>query len=168
MNNSEKNLSPNNEPENPGRRGFIRGILGGAMVTALGVKGVNKYIEKEKEINDLHAYFEGKENDFYIVNEAANMLIQEMRVANIQRVKLSGTGSSNERIDVLRDYLTRHLNSPAGYKYSFKQELFSFGYYTKESLTDILNTTITIINSKKSESNQSVFPPKKHSDKLSS
>ncbi len=167
MNNPEKNTPQNNEPENPGRRGFIRGVLGGAIATALGAKGVNRYMEKEKQLNDLHTYFEGKENDYYKVNEAANMLIQEMSVTNIQRVKLSGTGSSNERIDILRDYLTRHLNSPAGHKYPFKQELLSFGFYTKESLSDILSATVAITNPKKPEDNQSVFPPQKYSNKSS-
>lgn len=165
MNNPEKNTPQNNEPENPGRRGFIRGVLGGAIATALGAKVINKYIEKEKQLNDLHTSFEGKENDYYKVNEAANMLIQEMSVTNIQRVKLSGIGSSNERIDILRDYLTRHLNSPAGHKYIFRQQLLSFGYYTNESLTDILNAIVIITNPKKQEENQSVFPPQKYSNK---
>ncbi len=133
----------NGEPENPRRRMFLKGLVGGAALGALGAAGVNVY-EHESDINQLNDYFKGKEGDIHAANEAASMLLEEMNVKNIERLALqSGTGIGLEtaRIDILRDFLTRHLQSPVGSKYPFQKDVIKSGVYTREILVEILSAT---------------------------
>lgn len=137
MNNFANGVSKSDEPENPGRRGLLRGIVGGAVIGVLGVVGVNKYIQKENTLNNLYLSFKGEEENFSKAHEAADMLIHEMDKANIEKIKVSGTGSSNEQIDILRDFLTSHINSHVGHKYTVRKELLDSGFYTKDTLAAI-------------------------------
>lgn len=137
---SEKFSSKSNEPENPGRRGFIRSVLGGAALAAVGTAGINKYIESEQKINELSDHFKGKEEDVAVAQEAARMLIAEMDAAKLTEVRLvsgQGAGFGTERLDILRDFLTQHLQSSVGRKYPFQKEVIKNGVYTKEILQTI-------------------------------
>ncbi len=145
MNNLEKNTPQNNEPENPGRRGFLGKMFGAAALGTVAAMAGNKYIKQElennNEINNLYLSFKDKENDIHKVNEATALLIEEMNKSSIDQVKISGMGHPNDRIDILRDFLTKHLNSKIGNKYSFKNRIFSSGVYKREDLIDILSAT---------------------------
>lgn len=121
----------NEEAPKQGKRGFIRGMIAGAVGLYVG----NKYLKKEQEINNFYKQFEGKEGSYEVASEAALLLISEMKMSNLDNVLLSGTGNPNERIEVLRSYLTRHLNTKGiGNKYSFQKQIIEKGFYTKENL----------------------------------
>lgn len=127
----------NNNEKNPdeGRRKFLKGIFGLSTLAAVGLAG-NKYFEKEKEINELFEEFKGKEGDFSSASEATGKLLDELEKAGLVSVKVTGTGHSNERIDILRDFLTRHLNSESGKRYgSLRESILKAGVYTKENLS---------------------------------
>lgn len=155
MNNFGKNTPQNNEPENPGRRGFIRGVLGGAIVTVFGVKGINKYLENEiqeelkkpvEEMNQegLNKYFGNDIEDLSKVNHAVNIILIEMNKEGLDKISLnSGTNvlGGNGRLDVSRDFLTKHLNSKVGSKYPVKGKIFSSRTYKKEDLVELLSLT---------------------------
>lgn len=127
----------NEQPENAGRRGFLGSMLGGALaVVGVGL-GANKYMEAEKKLNDLHLSFKGEEENFSKAGEAASMLIEEMQKNNIETVKLSGNHPNNT-VEILRTFLTEHLNSVVGKKYPSKDGLWTAGVYTKESLTTLI------------------------------
>lgn len=124
----------NEELPQKGRRSFLSGIVAGAAGLYLG----NKYIEKEQEINNFYKRFEGKEENYEIAAEAALMLMSEMKMSNLDHVSFSGTGHPNDRIEILRTYLTRHLNKKGvGDKYPFQKQIINNGSYTKESLASI-------------------------------
>ncbi len=134
----------NEEVPEKGRRGFLRGILAGAAGLYVG----NKYLEKEKEINLFFKDFEGKEKNYEVAAKAALLLMSEMEMSNVHHVSLSGTGHPNNRIEVLRSYLTRHLNAQGiGNRYPFQKEIISGGAYTKENLQMIHNTAEYFIQS---------------------
>lgn len=139
--NLEKNTPPSNEPENPGRRGFLGKMIGAAALGTITVINSNKYMKQESEINNLYLSFKGKEGDIHKVNEATTLLIEEMNKENVNQVKITGTGHPNERIDILRDFLTKHLNSKIGNKNPIKNKIFSSGVYTRDNLVEILSTT---------------------------
>lgn len=156
----------NGNIKNPKRREFIRGIIAGvagaATVAGVQILG-NKYIEKEKELNRLVTTFEGKQEDFSYAVNAMNSLIAEMQAENLSKVKISGTGSSHEKIDFLRDFITQHLTSKVSSKYpqSVKETIFKNGFYTVDSLAElamIANSVIQIpdikINGKRNEEQQ--------------
>lgn len=127
----------NNNEKNPdeGRRKFLKGIFGLSTLAAVGLAG-NKYIEKEKEINELFEEFRGQEANFSSVIEATNKLLDELEKAGLVSVKVTGTGHSNEKIDILRDFLTRHLNSEPGKRYgNLRESILKAGIYTKENLS---------------------------------
>lgn len=124
----------NQDVPEKGRRGFLRGVLAGAAGLYMG----NKYIEKEKEINNFYKRFEGKEENYEVAAEAALLLMSEMKMSNLDHVPLSGTGHPNDRIEILRSYLTRHLNKKGvGDKYPFQKQIIENGVYTKENLYTI-------------------------------
>ncbi len=114
--------SPHQQP-NEGRRSFLKKVAGiataGIVGATLGIKG-NKYLEREKELNKTFEFFNGHEEDFMFANKATHQLLSEMELENIARVKLSGTGHPNERITILRDFLTKHINTSVGKKYTFR------------------------------------------------
>lgn len=130
----------NNDPKE-GRRNFLK-IFGGAVAgAALGIEG-NKYFERRQELNKLHELFNGKEDSFYYANKAAGYLLNEMEVENISRVRLSSTGHPNERIEILRDFLTKHLNSSAGKKYhQLRDDILKEGFYVKDSLIVLMQAS---------------------------
>lgn len=134
-----KNFAKNG-PEGEGlqdrsKRVFGKALVAGAAVATVGF-GVNKYMEEEK-LNDLYASFKGQEQNFEKASEAATLLIEEMDKANIQKVKLMGNHPNN-RIEILRSFLTSHIDSHTGSKYPFKNSLIISGYYTKENLEAII------------------------------
>ena len=131
------------EKPNEGRRNFLK-IFGGALAgTALGLQG-NKYFKQEKELNKYHELFNGNEESFYYGNKAIGYLLYEMEVDNIARVKILGTGSGNinQRIVLLRDFLTKHLNSRSGKKYLGVRDLIlKDGVYTIDNLRTLLQVS---------------------------
>lgn len=126
-----------------GRRGFLRGIIAGGVGLYVG----NKYLEKEKELNKLFATFEGKQEDFSSVVNAMNGLIVEMHAENLTKVKLSGTGGTNEKINYLRDFITQHLTSKVSTKYpqSIKELIFKSGFYSIDSLAELAKIANSVI-----------------------
>lgn len=124
-------------PENEGRRGFLGKMLAGVAGVTLGGVAVNKYMDAENKLNSLHESLKGQEENPAKAKEVIGLLLDEMNSANppLQKVRLSGTGAPNTTIDILRDFLTSHLNSHIGHKYSIKKEVFESGYYTIENLS---------------------------------
>ncbi|MDQ5962504.1 MAG: hypothetical protein QG653_311 [Patescibacteria group bacterium] len=131
------------EKPNEGRRNFLK-IFGGAVAGSIVALKGNKYFEQEKELNKYHELFNGNEESFYYGNKAIGYLLYEMEVDNIARVKISGTGSGNvnERIVLLRDFLTKHLNSRVGKKYLGVRDLIlKDGVYTTDNLRVLLEVS---------------------------
>lgn len=96
----------NGEPHE-GRRNFLGGLIAGAV----GLAGVNKFIvEPEKEKNDFYKKFEGREHMYDAAVSATQILLSEMNIDNLHRVAINGTGRTNYRVEILRDFLTTHLN----------------------------------------------------------
>lgn len=117
-----------------GRRGFLRGVVAGAVGLYVG----NKYLEKEKQVNEFAERFEGKEKSYSVASEASLLLITEMTMSNIDSIRLSGTGHANDRVEILRTYLFRHLTTKGiGDKYSIQKEILEHGVFTKENLQAI-------------------------------
>jgi hypothetical protein len=132
------NKFENNSPKDPSRRDFLGKVVGGALAVGLAsTVGINKYMEEEK-LNTLYTSFKGQEKNFGKAKEAAEMLRDEMVKNNIKAVKLSGTGHENNHIEILRTFLTSHIDSQTGNKYPFKNSLIIGGYYTKENLEAII------------------------------
>ncbi len=131
----------NNSPVDPERRGFLGKMVGAALaVGAMGVvtnEVVNKY-QEEEDLNTLRNSLEGQGESFSKANGVAKMLLDEMVKGDIKAVKLSGEGHSNNRIEILRSFLTEHLNSTVGVKYESKKQLWAAGAYTKESLATLI------------------------------
>lgn len=126
----------NNNDKGPDgvRRKFLKGIFGLSTLAAVSLAG-NKYFEKEKETNELFERFKGKEGDFSSAVYATETLVSELEKANLVSVKVTGTGHSNEKIDVIRDFLTRHLSSEFGKRYGgIRESVLRAGVYTKENL----------------------------------
>ena len=138
------NSQPRNEGEpSKGRRGFIRGALAGAASMYLG----NKYLEKKKVVDDFYKRFEGQESNYNTAVEATILLINELDATNTKHVSISGTGHPNERIEILRNYLTRHLNTKnVGDKYSIRETILKQGYYDKDVLA-MLNSEANYLSS---------------------
>jgi hypothetical protein len=140
MNNFANKGPGSSESENSSRRGFLKKMLGGALTgvaVVAGVRGVDKYVVGEDKLNELYASFEGKQEDFEKAHEAASMLMIEMEKSKVEKVRLSGEGNPNNKIEILRDFLTSHINSHVGHKYSFREKFLVSGFYTKESLLAI-------------------------------
>lgn len=136
MNKIEKNRPEKDGLEDPSKRFFGKAAVATVVAGALVGTGVNRYMEEEK-LNDLYSSFKGQEQNFEKASEAATLLIEEMNKANIQKVKLMGNHSNN-RIEILRTFLTQHIDSHTGNKYPFKNSLIIEGYYTKENLEAII------------------------------
>ena len=135
MNNFIKNGPEGDKLQDPSKRVFGKTLVVGAVMATVGL-GVNKYMEEE-ELNDLYSSFKGQEKNFEKAKEAATLLIKEMDKAHISKVKLIGNHPNN-RIEILRSYLTNHIDSHTGSKYPFKNSLIISGYYTKENLNDVI------------------------------
>ena len=137
----------NNDKPNEGKRSFLRRVFVGAAAIAVGDKYlVSKDTKKSEEVNsekldqsiesanDLFNHFEGKERDYNFAVEATSILAKEMG-DRITTVRLSGTGHPNEKIEILRNYLSSHLNSKGiGDKYSSQKQIFAAGVFTKDNL----------------------------------
>ncbi|MCF7898412.1 MAG: hypothetical protein K9L31_00480 [Candidatus Pacebacteria bacterium] len=128
-------------PSDPSRRSFLGKMFGVAAVGVVAAVGGNKYIEEEKEIGSLMEHLSGQEENLAVVNEAATMLIDEMNKDNINEVKTFGTGHPNKRIDVLRTFLSKYLNSKTGQKNQSRDKILNSGVFNRENLTDILSAT---------------------------
>lgn len=139
--NPSQQPQPNQQDSSPKslpRRGFLKtlGIAAASMITGgvIQYEG-NKYLIKEKELNDFFARFEGKEMSFIVAVDASNLLRAEMERDNIQTVTLSGTGHPNNRIEILRNFLTRHLQTKGiGDRYAVQKSIIEGGVYDKENL----------------------------------
>ena len=167
--NTQENFAPkNNGPENPGRRGFIRGTIAGLAGLTLAATGVNKYIEKEREeelkkspeemnIDELYVYFGKDVENFEKANHAAYIVLQEMnnpkmgdkksvdRISIKQGINFFGF-AENERLAIAKDFLVRHLNSKAGHKHDvhdreMRKNIFATGFITRQDLVNILSNT---------------------------
>jgi hypothetical protein len=129
----------NSGPENQRRRDFI--IKSAEVVVAVGLLAIfgNRFMNEEEKLNATHEYFKNKEKDFGKAKEAAEMLIQEMENTEpkLERIKILGKHPNN-RIEILRTFLTSHIDSHNGSKYPFKNSLIISGYYTKENLEAII------------------------------
>lgn len=133
----------NNEPENPERRTILKAATGATVLAGMGKMGM-EFAENENEVNKLYELLKGREHDAEFVNIAATMLLEEMNRENTESVRLvsgPGAGFGTGRIDILRDFLTKHLQSPTGSKYPFQKEVIESGVYTRKSLVDILSAT---------------------------
>lgn len=131
-----------------GRRGFIRGVLAGAGALVLG-KEILKSPEGQESAGALYERFKGQEHSFSSAIDAANLLSAEMEMENISYVKLSGYSPKNDRIGILRDFLTRHLNTKGiGEKYGNKNDIFSRGVYNKDNLLYISAVASAILDHK--------------------
>lgn len=139
MNKIEKNGPEQDNLEDPSKRLLGKAAVATVVAGALVGTGINRYIEEEK-LNDLYSSFKGQEKNFEKAKEAAEMLIEEMDKAGITRVKLIGEHPNN-RIEILRTFLTSHIDSPIGNRYPFKNSLIISGYYTKENLEAIIKRT---------------------------
>jgi hypothetical protein len=85
-------------------------------------------------------------------SEVVTMLMDEMKAAKVESVRLSGTGHPNNKIEILRTFLTNHLNSKVGHKYDSREKILSEGVYTQKSLIEIMYEVSKIVerqNSKK-------------------
>ena len=131
-----------------GRRNFLKAVLGGAVVGATAVTGIDKIIKQKKESESLASLFEGQEENFLKANQAANMLINEMNIANVQRVRLFGDEPKNERIGFLREFLSKHLNSKVGHRYYSKGGILAEGFYTADNLSRIMAESSMILDQK--------------------
>jgi hypothetical protein len=144
------NKFENSGLESPGRRGFLGDVgkmLAGAAAVTLGVTG-NKYMDAEK--NSLLESLKGQEENPAKAYEVIGLLLAEMNNANPQltKIKLSSEDGPTDTIEILRDFLTHHLNSHIGHKYSIKKEVVVSGYYTKENLS-LLRITAGRLSEKK-------------------
>lgn len=130
------------------RRGFIRGVLAGAAALALG-KEIIKSPEGRESAGDLYERFKGQERNFFSARDAANLLSAEMEMENISYVKLSGDSPKNDRIGILRDFLTLHLNTKGvGEKYGNRDDIFSRGIYNKDNLLYISAVASAVLDYK--------------------
>lgn len=130
----------NNNSKNFNRREVV---VGGALAVGLASVGVNKYMEKD-ELDALYESLKGQEKNFGKAKEVAEMLKDEMVKNNIKAVRLSGTGHENNRIEILRTFLTQHIDSHTGSKYPFKNSLIIGGHYTIENLEAIIKKASTL------------------------
>jgi hypothetical protein len=143
--------------KNPSRRGFLGDvgkILAGVVaVTAAAtvVVKANKYMDAEK--NSLLESLKGQEENPKKAYEVIGLLLDEMNSANppLQKIRLSSEDGPTNTIEILRDFLTFHLNSHIGHKYSIKKEVFESGYYTKENLSLLRLTADRLIKEEEEE-----------------
>ena len=126
-----------------GRRNFLKGLglLAGAGLVA--GAGVNKYIEKEKELNSFYKEYgpNADVEDLDKVSRACVLLREEIATQDTstqiiinKSVRLSGTGHPNEKIDILRNYIFRYLTSkhtPGG---AIKKDIVGKGIITVNDL----------------------------------
>ena len=128
------------------RRGFLRGAIAGVGALVLG----DKYILKpEQEKNNFYKQFKGQEKNYDTAIEAIEFLIAEMKIENIAKVALSGTGHKNYRIEILRDFLTTHLNTKGiGEKYYTRKQVIEQGFYTREDLITLHGQAVGLSTAK--------------------
>lgn len=161
--NTLENFSPNTieKKKKEKKRKVLRAYITAAAIAFGGIVGygVNKnegIDHNEKDVvsanvdveemspDALNLYFGNDIEDLSKVNHAANIILIEMNKDNLDKVSLnSGTNvlSGSGRLDVARDFLTKHLNSKVGSKYPFKNKIISSGVYKREDLADILSAT---------------------------
>ncbi len=113
------------------------GVLFGSALSATGLV-FNKYQESEKKLNGLYVSLRGQEENFAKANEVAGLLMEEMKASKVESVRLSGTGHPNNKIEILRTFLTNHLNSKVGHKYVSREKILSEGVYTQKTLVEIM------------------------------
>jgi hypothetical protein len=148
MNNFAKNGQEAEGLQDPSKRAFTKGIVAGVALAAVGVAGLNKYMVQESNNNELFSSLQGQEKNFEKVSEVAKMLIEEMDKNKLEKVKLLGS-HPNDRIEILRSFLTNHIDSPIGNRYPFKNSLIISGYYTKENLEAIIKRTALFTDKRK-------------------
>jgi hypothetical protein len=127
------------ENTSPTRRGFLKtigAVAASAVTFGVGTHQVNKYAIEERKLNDLFARFNGQEKSFLAASDAANLLIGEMEMENTATVNISGTSHPNNRIEILRNFLTQHLQTRGiGERYyDVQKSILSRGVYDKYSL----------------------------------
>lgn len=150
MNNFE-----NNTLKNEGRRGFLEkigksltAVTVGAFGTGLILNKTNKYAEAEKNNKELSESLEGKDQDFSKVRIIAASLLAEMDKNGIQEIKISG-GYQNNTIEILRNFITRHLESKVGSVYSSREKIIISGVYTKQDILNIVKVSTIEANKTK-------------------
>ena len=121
-----------------GRRGFLRGVVATVASVALGYEIIKSPDEKEnvkESTGDLYERFKGQESNFFSARDAADLLCSELDVINKASVKISGDDAPNNRIEILRTFLTAHLQTKGvGEKYDHRDEIISRGIYNKNIL----------------------------------
>ena len=142
----------------PSRRGFLK-TVGVALVGAGAALTGNKYLVEEKEGSARDAFylkFKNQEKSFQSAIEASLLLIAEMEAINIAKVSLSGTGHPNYRVEILRNFLTLHLNTKrvGNRYYSIQRRILDQGYYDKEILLELSSQASHLL-----QSQEGVYPP---------
>jgi len=131
-----------------GRRGFLRGVTATVIAGVLGHE-IIKSPEGHESAGALYERFKGQEHSFASARDAANLLTAEMEMENLSYVKLSGDFPKNDRIGILRDFLTLHLNTKGvGEKYGNKDDIFSKGIYNKDNLLYISAVASAVLDYK--------------------
>lgn len=136
------NPGNNSRPENPKRRDFLK-ILGvGAVGALVAVKG-NKILENKYEQEELMHKFKDQEWNFSRVHEAAGLLRKEIENPDngISSVEPYGSWAPSSKIGILRDFLTRHMNSKFGKHYSFSAAVRWNSPYTVDILVQLEEET---------------------------
>jgi hypothetical protein len=126
---------------NESRRSFFGKAAGMIIAAVLGMEG-KEVVDKATDLNKLKERFNQNEaENIELVNEAANLLYEEMYDKKIELVNTYGTGSNNERVNILRDFLSMYLNSNLGNKNPYKKEIFEGKKYTLRLVIELIHFT---------------------------
>lgn len=133
--------TPNEEIKDQSRRGFLKGLLGAgaALVAGAGLTVVgNRFIENERKFEDLSEKFKkGQEDNYDLAKEAVALLKSKMVSLSIVEININKS-NNNDEIDLLRDFLNKHLNGEKGKHYSSRDKILQGGVYNIAILDEIL------------------------------
>lgn len=129
------------------RRNFLKGVGVGVAASLGATLGINTFLKKEGEVNALYEEF-GPNADIEDIDKvirASEMLREEILKEDTstdiiinKSVRLSGTGHPNPKIDILRDYVRRYLNTRSHNENPLSEQILKKGTISINDLDKLI------------------------------